>query len=327
MRLLLVEIRRLFARRFFWIGSIALLLGLGVTLLITAAQSEIPDAADRARAEQVAAAQARQAERDRAECLQVQEQQQPRSPTDRFPPGFDCDQIVAAPVDAFLVNDPFRFTREIDDRSHVLTAVLALFAFLVGATAVGAEWHHGTLAALLLWEPRRFRVFLAKLVGLLAGVSVVAAVAYAAGIAGHWAVAQLRGVVGDLTVDFQRDIGLITLRGFALTLVAAAVGYALALMLRRTAAALGVLIGYFGIFEIGGRAFFGQSAEPFLLSSYVTAWMIDGFTLFNYDCDLHGECAESTIRLTLQHGAIYLGSLALVLLAVAAFTFRRREVA
>jgi ABC-2 type transport system permease protein len=327
MRLLVVEIRRLFARRFFWIGSIALLVGLGVTLLITAAQSEIPDAADRARAEKVAAEQAQQAERERADCRRFQEEQQPSSPTDRYPPGFDCDQIVAAPVDAFLVNDPFRFTDEMYNRTHVLTAVLALFAFLVGATAVGAEWHHGTLAALLLWEPRRFRVFLAKLLGLLASMAVVAAVAYAAGIAGHWAVAQLRGVVGDITVNFQRDVGLITLRGFALTLVAAAVGYALALMLRRTAAALGVLIGYFAIFEIGGRAFFDRSVEPYLMSSYVAAWMNGRLTLVNYDCDIGGDCAAERIRLTLEHGAIYLGGLALVLLVLAAFTFRRREVA
>jgi hypothetical protein len=63
------------------------------------------------------------------------------------------------------------------------------------------------------------------------------------------------------------------------------------------------------------------------MSSYIAAWVNDGLTLFNYDCDIGGHCADERIELTLEHGALYLGGLALVLLIVAALTFRRREVA
>jgi ABC-2 type transport system permease protein len=332
MRLLLVEVRRLFARRFFWIGAVALLIGLGVSLGITAAQSEIPDAADRARAERVAAEQARQAETDRLACEEVERARRagetPPSPdAERFTPGTDCTLFTAAPADAFLVDDPFRFTQEMDDRTNVLTVVLALFAFLVGATAVGAEWHHGTLAALLLWEPRRLRVFLAKLVGLLTGVTFLGVTAYVASVAGHWAVARLRGVVGVLNVTFQRDLALATARGLALALVAAAAGYALALMLRRTAAALGVLIAYLGIVELGARAFFGQAWDPYMLSTQTAAWMLGKVTVYNYDCSIGGDCDPVVTTLTLQNAAIYLGAVAGTLLIAAAVSFRRREVA
>jgi len=332
MRLLIVEFRRLFARRFFWIGGVALLLGLGFVLGITAAQSEIPDAADRARAEQQAAEQAPRTRLDRERCEEAERKRQAGESVDpaidqQFPAGFDCDQIVEPRPEAFLVDNPFRFTAEMEDRTQVLTVVLALFAFLVGATAVGAEWHHGTLGALLLWEPRRIRVYMAKLLALFGGVTVLAVLGYAANVAGHWAVAELRGLVGDVSLDFQRELALTTARGFAVALAAAAAGFALAFMLRRTAAALGVLIGYFGIAEVGARAFFSSDADPYLLTSYTAAWLADGIKLFNYDCGPAGFCGEQTIELTLWHGALYVGGLALFLVLLSAVVFRRREVA
>jgi ABC-2 type transport system permease protein len=330
MRLLAVEVRRLFARRFFWIGGLALIIGIGVVLAITGAQSEVPDAADRARAERMAAEQAPLVEQDRQRCQAAHDAQQ-RGEEDpsfgQYPPGYSCDEIRVPPAEDFLINDPFRFTSEMQDRTQVLTVVLALFAFLVGATAIGAEWHHGTLAALLLWEPRRIRVFLAKLLALFGGMVVLAVAGYAVNVAGHWAVAQARGVVGNVTLDFQRELALTTARGLAATLVAAAVGFALAFTLRRTAAALGVLIAYFGVFEIGARAFFAEKAEPFLLSRYVEAWLSKRAEIFSYDCGPFGDCSNQQIVLTLWQGAAYLGGLGLLAVVVAALVFRRREVA
>lgn len=331
MRLLVVEIRRLFARRFFWIGAIVLLVGIAVSLAITFAQSEVPDADDRARANRAAAEQAVQAERDRQLCEQVQATRRGGGEVtpeldQEFPANYDCSMFVGYPVDTFLTDDPFRFVAEIEGRTHVLTVILLLFGFLVGATAVGAEWHHGTLAALLVWEPRRMRVYVAKLLGLLTSVSVVGGVAYAAGLGGHWGVARFGGVVGTLTEAFWRDIALTTARGLALTLVAAAIGYALALTLRRTAAALGVLIAYFGVVELGDLAFFGQHWGQYMLSTHVAAWLKGGQKLWIYDCD-GAECTSRTVPITLEEGAAYVGGVALVALVSAALIFRRREVA
>jgi len=330
MRLLLVEIRRLFARRFFWVGALALLAGIAAVLVITGAQSSQPTAADRARAEQLAAEQAPSVQADRQACEESQRPgaEPPADPNvQRFPPGFNCNDIVLPSADQFLTAQPFRFTANMDDITYAVTIVLALFAFLVGATAVGAEWHHGTMAALLLWESRRLRVFAGKLFALLGGVSVLAVAGYAASAVGFWGVARLRGVVGELTVAFQRDLSLITLRGFAVVLAAAMVGFALAYMLRRTAAALGVLIGYFGVVEVGTRVFFNERAEPFLLSSYTAAWLSNGYRIDRYSCDNAGGCAQWILNLQLWHGALYLGGVALVLLVASALFFRRQEVA
>jgi ABC-type transport system involved in multi-copper enzyme maturation permease subunit len=329
MRLLLVEVRRLFARRFVWIGALALLAGIGAVLVITAAQSNVPDAADRARAQQLASEQAASVQADRDACEASQRPgAEPSDPaTARFPPGFNCNDIAEPSAEQFLVDRPFRFTEDMEDITQALTIVLALFAFLVGATAVGAEWHHGTMAALLLWEPRRLRVFTGKLLALLGGVTVISVAGYAVSVAGHWGVARLRGVVGPITADFQRDLALVTARGFAVVLAASAAGFALAYLLRRTAAALGVLIGYFGVVEIGSRIFFNERAEPFLLTSYTAAWLSNGLKLFRYDCGADGQCAEHTINLTLWQGGLYVGSVALILVLLSAVVFRRQEVA
>ena len=144
-----------------------LLVGIAVSLAITFAQSEVPDADDRARAERAATAQAVQAEQDQQLCQQVQATRLAGGEVtpdlaEMFPNGADCSLIVGYPADTFLVDDPFRFVTEIESRTHVLTVVLALFAFLVGATAIGAEWHHGTLAALLAVGAAPDRVYVAE---------------------------------------------------------------------------------------------------------------------------------------------------------------------
>jgi len=135
-------------------------------------------------------------------------------------------------------------------------------------------------------------------------------------------------VVGNITVDFQRELVLTAARGFAATLAAAAAGFAIAYTLRRTAAALGVAIAYFGVVEIGARLFFQSDVEQFLLTRYTEAWLFLGATIYDYDCSGGGGvCAQQTIRLATWQGGAYLGGVALVLLVVAAVVFRRREVA
>jgi ABC-type transport system involved in multi-copper enzyme maturation permease subunit len=324
MRLLLVEVRRLFARRFFWIGALALVIGMGVVLVITGFQSHVPTEADWAQARATAASEVQNAESQRERCQDAQRAGSTEG--EEFPPGFDCNSIQAPSAETFLYDNPFHFTEEMGSRTHVLSIVLALFAFLVGATAVGAEWNHGTLAALLLWEPRRLRVFLAKLGALVFGGTAVSVLAYAANVAGHLGVAELRGVVGTISPDFQRELALIAVRGLGVTLVGAAVGFAIAFTLRRTAAAMGVALAYFGVAEIGARSFF-EAPERWLLTTYIQAWLDKVATVSKYSCTPGGSCDMTTFTITMWQGGAFLIALGLFALAVAAAVFRRREVA
>lgn len=322
MRLVLVELRRLFARRFFTVGATALLLGLGAILVVTAMQSSRPSEADWASARAAVVTGTQEAAVERETC---RKSQLTNAGDPVYPPEFDCDDIREPTAQSQLENSPFVFVDEIGSRTFGLSAVLMLFAFLVGATAVGAEWQHGTLTGLLLWEPRRIRVFVAKLLALLIGATTVGTAAYAANYGGLWLVARFRGVVGDVTTDAQAVAGLDAARGLALALVAGAMGFAIAFTLRHTAGAIGVALAYFGVLELGVRSFV-PSAPKYLPITYVSAWLEKRAHITYPNC-LEADCGTSEFLVTMWGGGAYLLGLGLVTLVLAAAVFRRREVA
>ena len=78
-----------------------------------------------------------------------------------------------------------------------------ILGWLLGASLAGAEWHAGTMATLLTWEPRRVRVLVAKLVA--AGTLVFALTVVLQLLLGA---ALLTG--RDVPRDHQRDrLGLV----------------------------------------------------------------------------------------------------------------------
>lgn len=325
MRLVWVELRRLFARRFFLFGSLALLAGILAVLAVTASQSHTPTAQDWARAEVAASSDAGGVAAERDACLESQRTGDAVGGV-TYPPGFDCQAAFESRVESYLDVYPFNFSGDIQDRMLVLGLVLTLFGFLVGATVIGAEWNHGTLTTLLLWEPRRTRIFLAKLAALFIGVTATALVAFGANYAGHWGVARTRGIVGNLTTALELDVATVAARSLALALVAAAIGFATAFTLRRTAAAMGVALAYFGVLELGARQFFPDSPR-FLALTYVTAWLQDSTRVFIYKCSPGGGCSSTEFAVSMWGGGAYLLGAALLVLVLAAVVFRRREVA
>ena len=54
-----------------------------------------------------------------------------------------------------------------------LAALLALVAFVIGASFVGAEWNSGGMMNLLLWRPQRLQVLGTKLAALLVGLTAL----------------------------------------------------------------------------------------------------------------------------------------------------------
>lgn len=102
--------------------------------------------------------------------------------------------------------------------------ILLIGGLVLGASSVGAEWHAGTMTTLLAWEPRRVRVSVAKAVACILSVFVIA-------------------------------VGLLIVLALAMTMATAAafgsaLGFALAMIGRNTAAALGVTFGYLAIVEV-----------------------------------------------------------------------------
>jgi ABC-type transport system involved in multi-copper enzyme maturation permease subunit len=362
MRLWWVELRRLFARRFTKL-ALLLIVGAVAAMVITAGYgSEKTTAADLARAER-AASQERADQRARCEASKATPTPQPSRSTAPAPSGggatprttatpstapsapvdgpapapsldpalpgefdgMDCAEITYPVAADMMDHRTFTLRNEMAGRTAFIAVLLALAGYLVGASYVGAEWQHGTMAGLLLWEPRRVRVYTAKLFALLAGLLVVGVTTYALAFAAHWVVADLVGDPGGVGRGLQGSLGLTAARGLALALVVAACGFAIAYAVRLSAAALGVAIAYIIGAEVGLRAF-SQESQRWLLTENITAWLNRGTKIYLSDCDSRGNCTEKILDVSMWQGGAYIGGLALVLTVVAAIVFARRDV-
>jgi ABC-type transport system involved in multi-copper enzyme maturation permease subunit len=253
------------------------------------------------------------------------------APTSVEPPfpgefeGVDCATITYPVAADMMDHRTFSLRSEMPGRAAFVAVLLALVGYLVGASYVGAEWQHGTMAGLLLWEPRRVKVYTAKLFALLGGLLFVGVTTYALAFVGHWVVADLVGDPTGVGRDLQRSLGLTVARGLALSLVVAACGFAIAYAVRLSAAALGVAVAYIVGAEVALRAF-SQESHRWLLTENITAWLNRGTKIYLSHCDSQGNCTEKILDVSMWQGGAYVGGLALVLTVVAAIIFARRDV-
>jgi len=311
MRLLRAELTRLFARRFTKLMLLAVVAALGIVGTVTASETQRPAPAEAQRAEADAAA------------AQAQCQQAPQDPN--APPGdsFDCDQITSGDYLPYVLN----FRDQMPDLLLMLAGLLALFGYLVGASVMGAEWSSGEMTNLLLWRPERIRVLLGKLTAVAFGVFAVGVLLSGAWLGTIWLIARYRGEFGQLTEGFWISLGLDAARGLGLALCVALVGAALASLGRRTAAALGVVVGYLVVWEIGARIVMSMLRllpDRYFLSTYVAAFLLKKVEL--YECEVFGENCDIVV-VPWQSGLAVVASLTMLIVVAAAWSFRRRDVA
>lgn len=218
--------------------------------------------------------------------------------------------LFAAAV--LYVNDDGTFTRK--DMRDVLLGLsfpLLMFGWLVGASAIGAEWGNRTVSALLTWEPRRTRVLLVK--------ATAAAVS-----TGLWVVAlQIVFTAAMLPSTGGQDPfagGAFSWSGYvetgtrilAASVAASLVGFALATIGKNTGAALGGGMAYLLIAEPLVRAWKTEWSD-WLLSTNIARVIGDADIGFN---------AQTTTEAALVLAAYVAG-----FLLVALWFFRRREMA
>jgi hypothetical protein len=220
--------------------------------------------------------------------------------------GVDPDGDVAAAcaerTQASFGNQPLNLREQRESGSGpALVALLTMLMLLVGTTFAGHDWNTGSISNQLLFEPRRHRVWLSKLlsVGLVSGV--LAAVV----LFGHW--------TGLSAVSSARDLAQAphaldaaykqAVLGTALVTAAGVLGYALTMLLRSTVATLGVLFasGFLGIVTIaiglGGSARFmpWNNFMAFVVGRYT--YYVNDNSCFNGDCnpERHLDRADSVV--------------------------------
>ena len=326
-RLTGVELRRLVARRLVVLGVIAVL---GITVLMLAATwwNSRPLSAEQQQQNKVQFEQAhadweKNHEKYDQECRDnYASQPDPKPSVEEM-----CNYIE--PKLSEWGKPQASFVDVMPDLLQGSSYLLAFAAFLIGASFVGAEFSSGSIGNWLTFEPRRLRVYGSKLSAAALGMVPVAAVALALLLAGTYLIVARMGVTTGTTGKVWGNLLETSGRAVVVAAVAGALGGVLALLLRHTAAAIGVIMGYLVLVEgvFGGTL---ERVQPWLARLNFDAWVQHGTTYYLQNCTTTPEgyynCEQVEKTLSFEHGAWYLGIGAVVLIALGALVFHRRDV-
>ena len=199
--------------------------------------------------------------------------------------------------------------------------IVILIGAVIGATLGGADWSAGSMATLLVWEPRRLRVLAARAVAVAITALVVTVLAQAIFVAGLTMFIVVRGTFDQTPSGFVGDLAMTGLRISAVAAIFGLLGLSLATIGRSTVAGLGVLLGYLIIVEgfLSNLLFwvqkmtFGRSAAAVVTDEALE--LFDGSTI-----------PPTIFELTPGRAWMTLGIWAVALLAIAGASFRLRDV-
>jgi hypothetical protein len=341
MSLLKAELRRLAKRRITRWMLVFVLILMPMVALIVAANHQKPGPAALAEAEAAAERQFLEQqqwiEQDIDRCEEAHESGD--AEFEGWPE--NCEEIrqwysTEEDMVEWFMPPAFDFRDSFPAMIMVLTGLLAMFAFIVGASYVGAEWRTGGMMNLLLWRPRRLEVLGTKLGAVLGSLAGLAVVLGAAWTGMFWLVAELRGITDTMTAGAWQSFGLSGLRGLALVLVAGAAGFALASIGRHTAMAMGAAIAAFvvgiaGVGIIAGGMLQLQFFERLLWTTYIYAWMDKSVELVDWSAPCEStsvldECVQPTMEITWQDAGIGMGVVLAAVLVAAMWQMRQRDV-
>jgi ABC-2 type transport system permease protein len=210
---------------------------------------------------------------------------------------------------------PYVVAQQLPDFGRAMAVICAIAAFLLGASAAGAEWAAGTMQSLLFWEPRRVRVVLAKVLGLVAVISALVIAAEVLFTGSAMLAGVLRGTTDGLTGDVWMSHLLLVLRAICIAAFAGVLGFSIAFGTRVTAAAVGVGFIYFAVLEQL------LIVWKLWLARYLIGPLLGGWLNYGFD-DESGD----GLTLSGQRAGITLAMYAVGILIAATLWFRQRDV-
>lgn len=301
-RLIRMEMKRAFARRLVRVMLGAFILGMltAGTIAFFKSSRDIAGATSRHRAAAV---------ESHERCLRGEEGPPPEELELR---GVDRQGFCRSEFPADATYDPRLHLSDLLEAFRGTSAIMILLGLLIGASFIGAEWQQRTMATTVSWEPRRHRVWAAKVVGcavvVFAGVIVVDLLIAAALLPA----ALFRGTTVGIDAGWFRTASGTVLRGATVAALASGIGAALAMIGRHTVAAVGVVYGYLAVLEGIMRG----------LKPHWQRWLLgDNAAMFVVGSNLDGAVNP---RSTAGSG-ILLSMYTLGILGVALWQFRRRD--
>ena len=192
------------------------------------------------------------------------------------------DRVQDAPRPEWFYPDKrYDATKNLPAVVIAVSVAAALLAFVLGASSGGAEWSSRSMTLQLLWEPRRLRLLGIKWLALVIVTVTTMIVTLVVALALAWLTSVLRGtpdaIDGAFDPGFFTTLGGTAVRGGAFAAIAGSFGYAIAMLVRNTGAALGTAFIYFAVVENAVRVALPRfGPEPFLLGSNSVAFLVPG---------------------------------------------------
>jgi ABC-2 type transport system permease protein len=243
---------------------------------------------------------------------------------------FRCDEQFAPTLAGYGLVEAAR-SQLVGDAARALLYLLGFLAFLLGASSVAAEMTTGSMGNWLTFEPRRLRVATTKLAAATLGGLGVAV----AGIA-----LITLAVVGVTTLNRPGEsvdlpdappstdgpVSLLLLRVVVAVALGGLGGAVLGLLVRSTAAVVGVVLGYAVVVEgFVANGIQDGRLQPWFLRLNIDSFVGDCATYVVRTCGLDG-CQGSALTNSYTHGWVYLLAVAVVGVVADLLVFRRRDV-
>jgi hypothetical protein len=232
-------------------------------------------------------------------------------PPGENPGGFDPAKECLPPELSEITADPRFHLTALREILGGASAAMVMLGLALGASFIGAEWHHRTMTTLLTWEPRRTRVLAAKFA---ASASVVFVAVVAIDLilgAALVPAAAFRGTTAGTTASWLAGVIGVAFRGAVLAAMGAVIGGAIATVARNTALALGISFAWLAVVENMIRGLRPQW-QPWLIDDNAASFI--------------APPGEPTVR-SMPGGGAVLAIYVLILTAIAAQIFKRRDVA
>jgi hypothetical protein len=141
------------------------------------------------------------------------------------------------------------------DGALTIGAFFLLMGGLIGgASVVGAEWRAGTMTTVLTWEPRRVRLFLARVVSAVSCAIVIAVLLQALFLLALLPAVYSHGTTSGFDRDLAISVGAAIVRIAGLTGLATGIGACLSFVMRNTAGAIVCMWAWISIIEALARA-------------------------------------------------------------------------
>ncbi len=209
--------------------------------------------------------------------------------------------------------------------------IVTMLLLLIGVTFAGHDWNTGSMSNQVLFEPRRWRIWLGKALAVMLVGIVTATVVLGL----FWGILAVVAATRDLG-PAEGVSGLIwaqSWRGVVLAVAAGVGGYAVTMLLRSTVAALGILFAVTVVAPILIAISGMPGNERALPQNNALAWLTGEARFQQFDdpaCfgDLRTGPRPEDCVLIIDRGdaAWYFGGLLAVACAASVFSFSRRDV-